>query len=281
MINHRYFSNEVSFDNYYDENNNDNKYQNLSKNIKAENKKEKISDKEIKGKIKTDFISNLNIQPNSNLKIVNTKYEKEINIQIKNVPPHKNKLGRKKKNSNEKGKHTKYCVDNILRRIKSTVISYLQSFLNSSIYKIYKGQIGKGRFIKQLKKMNQKQIVDSSKNKEFLQKNLKDIFSQDISTKFCCFSNDHNRKVIESLLNEEDEEKRVKFEKILTLTFLDCLGHFRGTKNIPELDGMGTFDKISVETFGEDQDYFDNFKYYIYNYEETIMNKKNRKKRQT
>ena len=84
MINHTYFSNEESFDNDYDENNNDNKYQN-SKNInsfKGENKKEKISDKEIKGKIKTDFILNLNIQPNSNLKIVNTKYAKEINIQI-------------------------------------------------------------------------------------------------------------------------------------------------------------------------------------------------------
>ena len=127
--------------------------------------------------------------------------------------------------------------------------------------------------------MNQSQILNSTGNKIFLYKNLETIFSEDISNKFSNYSYDHNKNVIKGLLREEDEEKRVKFERLFSLTFLDCLMHFRGSKYIPELELLGTLDDITAEKFGDDQEYFDLFKYYIYNYEQIIMNKKNRKHR--
>ena len=61
--------------------------------------------------------------------------------------------------------------------------------------------------------MNQRQIIDTIGNKAFLYKNLEAIFSEDISWKFTNYSYEHNKKVVKILLNEEDEEKRVKFIK--------------------------------------------------------------------
>ena len=61
------------------------------------------------------------------------------------------------------------------------------------------------------------------------------------------------------------------------MVFLDCLLHFRGAKYIPELEELGIFDDITTKKFENDQEYFDLFKYYIYNYEQIIMQKRNRK----
>ena len=276
MMDNVFFINENLFENSF-ERDGDNEFQQyFMENIKQEKKGEDHQNKGING-IKTEFISNLNQNNISNEN--HTNILKEINIQKKKNNLCKKKLGRKKKNSKEKGEHTKYSEDNILRKIKSTIISYLHNCLNSNIYNIYSGKIGKGRLIKQLKKMNQSQILNSTGNKIFLYKNLETIFSEDISNKFSNYSYDHNKNVIKGLLREEDEEKRVKFERLFSLTFLDCLMHFRGSKYIPELELLGTLDDITAEKFGDDQEYLDLFKYYIYNYEQIIMNKKNRKHR--
>ena len=76
-------------------------------------------------------------------------------------------LGRKKKYSKEKGKHNKYSEDNIIRKIKSTLLSCLSNLINSQIYRIYNGNIGKGILIKELKKMNQNQIKIVKEIKNF------------------------------------------------------------------------------------------------------------------
>ena len=277
MINNEFVINDDFCENGFEKDFRDNEFQQyFIENFKQENKNKEIPNKEI-SEMKTEFISNLNknLIPKEN----NANNLKEINIIKTKNKQHKKKLGRKKKSSNEQGKHTKYSEDNILRKIKTTIIAYLYNFLNSTIYNIYSGKVGKGIMIKQLKKLNQKQIIDSIKNKVFLNKNLEHIFSEDISNKYSNYSYDHNKKVIKGLLNEEDEEKRVIFAKIFSLNFLDCLMHFRGSKYIPELKGLVSFDDITVEKFAGDQEYFDLFKYYIYNYEEIIMKKRNRKHR--
>ena len=48
---------------------------------------------------------------------------------------------------------------------------------------------------------------------------------------------DHNKKVIEKIILE----KKDKFEKLFNLTFIECLEHFIGEKNIEELNGITLF----------------------------------------
>ena len=202
----------------------------------------------------------------------NEKEKKEENF---GASLHKRKLGRKKKNSNEEGKHNKYSEDNIIRKIKVTVISFLKDFINLVIFTIYDGKIGKGVFKKELLKLNQRQIIISKYNREFLDKSLKDIFSEDISTKFNNYKLDHNKRIINNLLNEPDFNKRTKFENLFNLTFLECILHIRGENPCDHLKGLASLDDI-CKKFEDDKDYYDLFKYYIFNIEKIIRNKKRR-----
>lgn len=202
------------------------------------------------------------------------------NIEDKKQSAKNNKkgLGRKRKNSKDKGIHNKYSEDNILRKIKSTLLSYLYNFINFSIYSIYEGNIKKGLFKRELKKINQSQVVDTRTNKEFLHKTLKEIFSDNISTKYSYYSNDYNRNLIEELLNESDYEKRMKFKNLFSLTFLDCLKHFRGNKIFDELKGLESFNKYKKK-FEDDEEYLYLFDYYISHFEEIIIKKRHRNRK--
>ena len=60
-----------------------------------------------------------------------------------------------------------------------------------------------------------------------MNKTLEEIFSDKISGRYTNYPPDHNKKLIQSLLNETDENKKIYFQKIFGLTFIDCLKHFR------------------------------------------------------
>ena len=108
-----------------------------------------------------------------------------------------------------------------------------------------------------------------------MNKTLKEIFSEDISTKYISYSISHNRDLIQELINERDEEKRIKFNKLFNLTFFDCLKHFRGSEYIEELQGLDSLDNI-LEKFEGDEEYLHSFKYYSFNFEEILKRKRNR-----
>ena len=212
-----------------------------------------------------------------NLKI--TK-ENEINCIIKNENDRKNKdsinknhLGRKKLGSHQIGKHNKYSEDNVIRKIKSLLLSYILNFVNNYIKKVYNGNIGKGIFEKKLKKISQLQVLDSKKDKDFLSRNLKDIFSDKISGKYSCYSLDHNEKVIDALLNEENLEKRKQIEILFSFTFSNLLNYIIGKEIIPELAGLEKLEQI-CHKFENDQEYYHLIKHYIINFEDIIMRKK-------
>ena len=213
------------------------------------------------------------------------KNDKIIEVR-KNTSDEQKVLGRKKKDSIEKGEHTKYSDDNMSRKVKHFIILHLLSFINSLLANLYGNNIGCIKK-KKLLKLKQKQVINSKAdfNKKFLYFTIKDIFSDTISTKLSKYSPEHNKKLIEELLNEKDEQKRILFEKIFNLSFLDCLKHFRGDIYIKELDGMTGLDE-ACKLFEEMEDYPDyvlQFKYYIQNYENNIMKKKgrNRKSKKT
>ena len=156
-------------------------------------------------------------------------------------------------------------------------MTILNKFINDVINKIYKGNIGHGIFQKQLLKINQNQVIVSKNNKQFLNKTLKDIFSDNISTKYSTYSSSHNRDLIKDLLNETDEEKRIKLNKLFNLTFIDCLRHFRGSEIIEELHGLDSLESV-LKKFEDDKGYLKLFKHYCLNLEEVIYNKQSRSK---
>ena len=206
---------------------------------------------------------------------------KELPIfEEKKIVKNKLKFGRKKKDSLETGKHNKYSGDNLFRKCKGIILNSLLVLINKIIAENYKDDPNYDKNTKKLLKINHRQIINSDVqfNKEFINKKIGDIFSDDITLRCRRYNIKHNEILIQSLINERDENKRILFRKIFNLTFLDCLNHFRGTKIIKELNGLKEYDEV-CKSFEEDEDYLYSFKYYIENYEKIMENKKWRKKK--
>ena len=203
--------------------------------------------------------------------------EEEEEKEKENTNDNKIVIKKKRGRPGTTGEHNKFSDDNLRRKVKHLLLDNLINFINNKIYKIYKGQIGNGIFIKKLLTLNQRQKTDSTIqfNKDFLQKNLGEIFSDDISSKYTIFPFDHNRKLIKKFLYEEDEEKKEYFKQLFSLTFMDSLEHFRGSKTINELKGLKGIDSIK----SDDEEYLKQLKYYFNNYETIIFNKRSRNKK--
>ena len=213
-----------------------------------------------KPKYLDDSFTGNNAIKNKNIKKINEEAEQTKNIIT---------LGRKRKNSKRffVG-HDKFSDDNLIRKIKCVIISQLSSFLNSLLKKIYKFDF---EINKKFLKMNQNQIISSKAdyNREFLKKSIKEIFSNKISTKYHKYSPYHNKNLVEQLLNEKDEKLKILFTKIFNLTFIECLEHFRGSKFIKELEGMVKMKEI-CQKFHNERNYFNQFEYFVNNYENII-----------
>jgi hypothetical protein len=198
----------------------------------------------------------------------NTKNSKK-----KKEGKHSKEAKKRGRNPKESGKHNKFSDDNIRRKIKRILINELQEFINNKINDFYDKNIGQGFFKKKLLPMSQKQISDASSlfNKEFLNKSLKDIFSENISTRNKILPLNFNKLVIEKLINEQEETKRVYFQNLFSLTFIQCLRHFRGEEKINELSGLNGIDKIQ-EKYNFNDDYFETLTFYFFNYENITNN---------
>ena len=188
------------------------------------------------------------------------------------------KLGRKRRdhNSQEVSKHNKFSDDNLRRKCKHIILDCLMEFINEKIEKLYNGNIGYNIFIKQLKTLNSIQQSESNIdfNKKFLKKKLSEIFSEPISGRYSNFSPNHNKFLIEKLINEEDEIKKDYFKKLFDITFLQSINHFIGSDNCVELDGMKCFNEIK-EQFDEIE-YIKVLEFYFNNFEKILMYKKSR-----
>ena len=200
-------------------------------------------------------------------------HELKSNLIIK-----KKKVGRKRKLDYEE--NHKIANDNMIRKCKHLVINNCIEFLNFQIKKIYHNNIGEGILIKKILDINQIQKSDNKleSTKLFLNKKLSEIFSVDISSKYTSFLPDHNKILISRLLNEEDIEKREKFQKIFNLTFADCIQLFLGNNNkYIEFEGFPVLDEIKDE-LNEDNEYLEKIKNFLLNFEDIIKHKKPRKR---
>ena len=196
------------------------------------------------------------------------------------------KCGRKRvRNHDIPDEHNKFSDDNIRRKCKHLLLKNLLKFINQQIKNFYNGKIGNSIFKKELKIINQKQKADASIrfNKLFLYKTLCDIFSEDISKKYTNLPLNHNKILINKLMNEEDEYKKSYFENLFNLKFVQCLKHFVGEEYNPLLNGLKCFNDIKndiIEKYVEDgEEYSQALEYYLNNFENITNNKRPRKLR--
>ena len=226
-------------------------------------------------------IFNQNFQDDKqNLKIANFAFfDEKFDLPLLEKDNSKNKKqGRKKKECKEQGNHNKYTSDNIIRKCKTILINLLFNLINKKIREILAKEKGYISTRKRLMKMRQTQIANSSVqyNQSFLYKTLKDIFSENLSSRCSNYPINHNKDLIKELLNEKDLNRRKFFNDLFNLTFLNCIEHFRGTKSFYCLEGLEKYKQISNK-LGGDEDYKDSFLSYIENFEKIIGNKKSRK----
>jgi len=191
------------------------------------------------------------------------------------------KLGRKRKSDNAKSVHNKYSDDILRRKVKCILLKDVMIFINEKIYQMYDGNIGHNIYRKELLTINGDQNSNATIkfNQNFLTKSLGDIFSVNISTKYTDYDPNHNKILIEDLKNEEDEKKRLYFNKLFNLTFLQCLNYYIKKESIDELNGLIRFNE-KKNTIDEDEEYIEALSQQFNTYEERIMKKKERQKRE-
>ena len=180
-----------------------------------------------------------------------------------------------------KKKHTKFSFDNLKRECKHLVIENVLKFINNKIFEEYEGNIDNGLLKKKLMKLNQSQKTNSDVkfNQAFIYKTLKEILSQNITTKITVYAQDHNKKVIEKILTEKKE----KFEKIFNITFIECVEHFIGDKKIEELEGLVLFNELKEALIKKNEkdgeSYYENLGFFFKKFENIINRSKSRKKK--
>ena len=281
------YFNQDEYLNNSDNYNDDNIYYVNEEKTKEKTKGEDLNKNEQKKNI--DSNKNVDSNKNDNLNLPDLINDNLPSMNLSEIiEKNKNeqkKCGRKRTRTSEKSAHTKYSDDNIRRKCKHLVLKSLLEFINEKIYKMYNGNIGNGIFRKELQTMNQSQKSDATINfnQNFIQKKIGDIFGEKISGRFTNYSENHNKILIEKLMNEKDEDKKEYFNKLFNLNFLQCLRHFIGVCTIDELEGLKSFDQIKNELLirypNDGMEYIEHLDYYLKNFEEIIYKKKARKPR--
>ena len=202
------------------------------------------------------------------------------NIHLKKPFKEKKKLGRKIKSNENLGEHNKFSDDNVQRRLKNGILMCVLEFINKKIkYYFSNGSIipPKNKLLFKLKQ-KPKEKAKAEYNKKLLNRTLGSIFSEEISTKYTRYSPNHNKEIIENLLNEKDVNKKEYFNNLFNLTFIDVLNHFRGTTSINILSDLKTFEEyfMDLKLIDYGDEYKKILKFYLMNYEYEVMNKRSR-----
>lgn len=233
--------------------------------------------------------------PNSNFYINNSKStndQGDINQDKNENNKNYKKRGRKTKikhdkNENEESEqkiHSKFSNDNLTKKCKNIILKSALESINKKIKEKYKNKIGFGKFKKELQILNQKNKIKSTANddKLFLHKTLKEIFSDNISSRLYNYSENHNKVIIESLINDEDEEKRIYFNNLFNITFLEYLNYFISSEtcnlnNNSILYGFKDFSFIKDSLIQNNGEYYVNTLIeYLKNFKEIINKKRSR-----
>ena len=223
---------------------------------------------------KTKLVENL-FQPNIYINL-NISEPIEPISEKKFLQKKRGRKSKSEKNNEENGEHNKYSNDNMQRKIKHLIIKNTQDLIN---YNISEKDFSSPKLLT----LNQEQIFNSKVefNKAFLQKTLKDIYSENISNRYHKPSN-YNKTLIDNLINSGKEENKIFFKKLFDVKFIECLEHFRKSKEIDVLKGLTLFDdliKYKKDKNFEDKAYVKSITQLLMNYETIIGQKKERNRK--
>ena len=198
-------------------------------------------------------------------------------------------LGQKRESEN----HTKFAFDNLVRKIKSKLVSAILIILNKSLQKEEKTEIKttlketqkqkKGDIKSECFLKPEQSIMLDTKvkyNLDLLKMTLREIFSKNVSEKVKNYSKEHqldyNKNFIEKI---KDDERKEKTNAILDMTFLQCMEHYRGSKRYDVLSGLESEYEKDIEQMSDDVEYMENFIEHLKYFEALYANKKSRKKK--
>ena len=164
----------------------------------------------------------------------------------------------------------------LLRKIKTLIFNSLLKYDNYIISQVYNNNIGNGINIKKLLKISHFQIknLNANFNKKLLNTTQGEIFSSNISTRHTSFPLDHNKRLINKLLNEKNEEKRKLFNQLFNITLLECIHYLKGEIECSVLKGFEKYYEIDLDKDIKEKKELKNL---IINYERIITDKKPRK----
>ena len=224
---------------------------------------------------KTQLIEEANLEKTTKkTKIIRNKKRKRKKIDDKD------KNVERKEESDNNESRVKYSIDNLIRRTKNVVLNSMLQFDNNVILKTYDYNIGRGINTKILLKndYSQKRDTKIEFNKNFLYKTQQEIFSEKISKKNKYkFPEDHNKILIENLLEEKDEIKRNIFQSLFSKTFKECIHQICGNEYFECLEGLKQIYDEEMIKMKEDEEFKKLINDVLNNYEKKLNDRKPRK----
>ena len=167
------------------------------------------------------------------------------------------------------------------RKFKVLILNNILVFVNKKVKDVYQGNIGQGIMKKELLPINLNIKSDNTieHSKSFLNKTIGKIFSEDISIRYKSYYSNYNKKLIERLIKEEDEQKRVFFKKLFNITFLQCIRRLNGEDIYEELKEFGTFNELKNKNKIKEADpkYLKALELYLSQFEEKIQKKRGKR----
>ena len=170
--------------------------------------------------------------------------------------------------------------DHIIKKIRIMILNAIFKFVNEKIKTLFNDNIGKSICTKQFISISRTYYLSHSNvefDKIFIHTKLKEILSWKISRKYTVYLDNHNKMLVQYLINEEKNGKY--FQELFELSFLDCLDHICDKRNNELFNGLDKIDEI-ITNEGNllNEDEKEIYKYYIIHYETAVNNKKRRRK---
>ena len=224
----------------------------------------------------------------SSNEIKNKPLKSQKNKKNEKANQNENLLGRKRKDSQIKGIHTKYKEDNMIRKskvlFKDSIIKYINKKINEINDNLFVNINGKEYKLEKILDIKQDKIVDINtlSNRKLLSEKVKDLLSEDISGRYKNIPKDFNKIAIDKLYEYGDET----IISILETNLLDCIKFLRkdddiiNDENFSYLKGLEErYEKLPEELLKDnknDQEYVDQFIKVIKTFEQIYAEKKPR-----
>ena len=226
------------------------------------------------------LISEFNLFKHEDIKIKSETNSKETLIATKNSPKEISIIKNSKKNKELIEEILKkYPLNYLIRRAKKIIFDILLKYDNDIISKVYNNNIGYGINIKKILRIKHSQIQNTNTlfNKELLKTSQGTIFSSDISSRYTNYPIEHNKLLINKLLNEENIEKRKIFHDLFSKTFLECIENLIGKRKNESLKGLDKYYENEMMELDEDENFKEVLKKIINDLKNIFEKKKPRK----